>query len=219
MKQTNLFIAAVVLLLAAFIGGTLFYSTQKQEGAARLADDNRAVLARDHSPSHGPDDAPVEIVEFFDPACGTCRDFYFRVKGDILAADPEGIRLVLRYAPFHTGSDKVVAVLEAARRQDRFWPALEALLSAQDAWVDNHIAQVDRVWPLLEGLGLDLERVRADMAAPEIARLIQQDLADADALGVTMTPEYFVNGRPLPSFGYAQLRELVAQARQESRGR
>lgn len=67
-----------------------------------------------HSPALGRADAPVVIVEFLDPACGTCRDFYPFVK-QMMAANPEKIRLVLRYAPFHQGSDRVVAMLEAAR--------------------------------------------------------------------------------------------------------
>ena len=130
----------------------------------------------------------------------------------MMAANPDRIRLVLRYAPFHNGSDRVVAVLEAARKQGKFWPALEALLAAQAAWAPNHRPQVELVWRHLEGLGLDLERVRADMAAPEIARVIAQDLDDARVLNVTKTPEFFVNGKPLPSFGYEQLKDLVDQA-------
>ncbi len=47
------------------------------------------------------------------------------------------------------------------------------------------------------------------MNAPEIAKLIEQDLADAKTLNVRKTPELFVNGKPLPSFGYDQLIELV----------
>jgi protein-disulfide isomerase len=47
------------------------------------------------------------------------------------------------------------------------------------------------------------------MQSPDIARAIAQDVADARTLNVTKTPEYFVNGRPLPSFGFEQLRTLV----------
>ena len=129
-----------------------------------------------------------------------------------MAANPGKIRLVLRYAPFHKGSDKVVAVLEATRKQGKFWPALEALLATQAGWAPNHTPQVDLVWKHLEGLGLDLDRVRADMAAPEIARVIAQDLEDARTLNVTKTPEYFVNGQPLPSFGFEQLKSLIEDA-------
>ena len=54
--------------------------------------------------------------------------------------------------------------------------------------------------------------MRQDMMSPEIAQIISRDLADASALNVTKTPEYFVNGRPLPSFGWTQLKALVDDA-------
>jgi protein-disulfide isomerase len=47
------------------------------------------------------------------------------------------------------------------------------------------------------------------MNSPAIAARMERDFADARALGVTQTPEYFVNGRPLPSFGLDELRALV----------
>jgi protein-disulfide isomerase len=56
---------------------------------------------------------------------------------------------------------------------------------------------------------LNIDQIRNDMNEPEIARLIDQDLADARTLNVRKTPEFFVNGKPLPSFGYDQLKELV----------
>lgn len=218
MKQKTIFIVSAVVLLLVFIVGTLLYTARKEDQAAQRADANRAALVRMHSPSLGKADAPVVIVEFLDPACETCRAFYPLVK-QMLAANPDRIRLVLRYAPFHDGSDKVVAVLEAARRQGKLWPALEALLAAQARWAPHHTPQVALVWQHLEGLGLNLERVRADVNAPEIGRLIAQDLEDARTLNVTKTPEFFVNGRPLPSFGYEQLRKLVDDALEETRRR
>jgi protein-disulfide isomerase len=165
---------------------------------------------RDYSPVLGPADAKVEIVEFFDPACETCRRFYPFVK-EILAAEPERVRLVLRYAPFHQNSDYVVALLEAARMQGKYWETLEALLESQDAWVVHHTVQPQQAWMQVQNLGLDLERLQHDMQSPEIAALIRQELADADTLKVMKTPEFFVNGKPLPSFGFEQLQALVQQ--------
>ncbi len=138
-------------------------------------------------------DAPVHIVEFFDPACGTCREFYPLVK-NLMAAHPGKIRLTMRYAPFHPGSDQVVKVMEAARKQGQFQQTLEALFSSQTVWVQNHTAQVDLIWSPLGGLGLDMERIKSDMISPEIARTIAQDLANAKTMNITMTPEY--TGRP-----------------------
>ena len=49
------------------------------------------------------------------------------------------------------------------------------------------------------------------MTAPDIQQAVQQDLKDANTLGVSQTPEYFVNGRALPSFGFEQLQQLVSE--------
>lgn len=210
MKKT-LFITAAVILLLVFVGGAIFYGTQKTEQAGQLADENKSALVREHSRVLGHADARVEIVEFIDPACGTCRDFYPLVK-QMLAAHPDRIRLVLRYAPFHQNADYVVALVEAAGKQGKYWETLEALLAAQGDWVMNHAVQPERVWRHVEGLGLDLTQLRSDMDAPEIARLIAQDLEDVNALKITQTPEFFVNGKPLPSFGYEPLKKLVDEA-------
>ena len=211
MKQKTLFITAAATLLLIFVSGTLIYKSEKVDGAAQLAQRNSPNLVRMHSPMLGRADAPVVIVEFLDPACETCRTFYPLVK-KIMAEHPDRIRLVLRHAPFHQGSDRVVAVLEAARIQGKFWPALEALLAAQSSWTQHHTANVDLVWRHLEGLGLNLDLVRADMATPGVAAVIAQDLADARTLKVTRTPGFFVNGKPLVNFGYEQLQKLVNDA-------
>jgi len=207
MKQKTIFITALVVLALLFAGGVQFYRSQKAEETARTAAIKEA-LVRIHSPTIGKADARVHIVEFFDPACGTCAAFYPLVK-KLMAAHPDDIRLTLRYAPFHPGSDEVVKALEASRKQGKYWQALESLLAAQPAWVQNHHAHAELAWPYLARAGLDTEALKSDMQSPDIARLISQDLEDAKTLEVMQTPEYFVNGRPLPSFGFEQLRNLV----------
>lgn len=218
MKQKTLFVVSAIGLLLAFVAGALFYAGQREKAANQLAETNRTALVRMHSPTLGKADAPVVIVEFIDPACETCAAFYPKVK-QMMAANPDRIRLVLRYAPFHPGSDKVVTMLEAARRQGKFWPALEALLANQAAWTANHKADPEKAWKQVDGIGLNMEQMAFDLTSPDIDSVIKQDLADAKTLNVTMTPEYFVNGKPLPSFGLEQLKELVDQALADSRAR
>jgi len=218
MKQKTVFVISAIVLLLVFTAGILFYNAQQEKAANQLAETNRAALARMHSPTLGRADAPVVIVEFFDPACETCREFYPLVK-QMMAANPDKVRIVLRYAPFHDGSDKVVGMLEAARKQGKFWPALELLLARQSEWTRHHAADPEGAWKLLSGIGLNMEQMAFDMTSPEIASVIAQDLADAKTLNVTMTPEYFVNGKPLPSFGFEQLKALVDQALADSSAR
>jgi hypothetical protein len=53
-----------------------------------------------------------------------------------MADYPNDIRLVIRYAAFHKGSDEVERILEMARKQNKFVPVLEAVLVAQPEWAD-----------------------------------------------------------------------------------
>lgn len=211
MKQKSIFIAAVALLILAFSGGAFLYQQQQAEAAAQRAQQNMTALVRADAPSFGDASAPVHIVEFFDPACGTCREFHPMVKA-LMAEHPGKIRLSLRYAPFHPGSDAVVKLLEASRKQGKFETTLEALFARQEAWVQNHTAYPQLLGPLLTPLGLDLAQLQNDANTPEISSVIARDLMDAKALNVTMTPEYFVNGQPLPQFGFSELKQLVADA-------
>jgi len=218
MKQKTIFIVAAILMVLGFVLSVVLYTSQKEDAANQLAETNSAALIRMHSPTVGKSDAPVTIVEFLDPACETCRKFYPLVK-QIMADNPDKIRIVLRYAPFHDGSDKVVAMLEGARHQGKFWEALEILLSFQSGWTKHHAANPEAAWQVLRRIGLNMEQMNKDMNSAETASVIAQDLADAKTLNVTMTPEFFVNGKPLPSFGFDQLKALIDEALEDSNAR
>ena len=154
------------------------------------------------------DDAKVYLIKFTDPACETCSAFHPYVK-KLMAAHPGRIKLVIRYNPLHEGADYPVKILEAARKQGKFWETMEILYRTQGHWTSHHIVQPQKIWRILSMAGLDIEKIRKDMNDPSIQERIEQDLADAKALGVTKTPGFFVNGKPLTSFGRSQLRQLV----------
>lgn len=196
------------LLLIVFAIAVLIYNEKKTDELGDLAARNAEYLMRDYSPTIGDPNAKVTIVEFFDPACETCKAFYPLVK-QIMAANPGRIKLVLRYLPLHKGSDYVVTFLEAARNQNKFWETLEIIYATQASWASHHNPQPQKLWSLLLGSGLDLSKNREDMALPVISQRIQQDLADAQQLQVSKTPGFFVNGKPLVQFGYEQLQDLV----------
>lgn len=211
MKQKTVLLATAGLLLAIFVTASLLYKRGQAEEAIRLATQHSAHLVRPYSPTLGADNASVLIVEFFDPACGTCQAFYAPLK-HLLEEHSGKLKLVLRYAPFQIGSEQIVALLEAARRQDKFWPVLDVLMETQDEWKPQHEAELELAWKHLAGLGLDLDRLRQDMADPEIARRIAQDQEDAARLKVDTTPDYYVNGKPLPGFGFNVLKQTVETA-------
>ena len=167
-----------------------------------------AALMSKHSPSLGPAEAKVQIVEFIDPACEGCRAFYPIVKAT-MAEYPGKIRLTVRHVAFHRGADYPVKVLEAARKQGKYWEVLDALFAKQSIWAVNHKADPRLVMESIKGLGLDLPRLEQDMNSPEVAKLMQQDMADAKALKVAQTPDFYVNGKHLNPFGVKEFRALV----------
>ena len=211
MNTRKLLALAVLLILGlAFYFGMDAYSDRTQaEQDTRIAVEG-SRLVRMHTPIIGPQNAPVTIVEFFDPACETCRAFYPIVK-QIMAQHPDKVRLALRYAPFHHGSDQVVKLIEAARKQGLYTPVLEALLATQPEWADHAAPNIGIAFEAAARAGLDMERARQDMETPEIQAVLAQDIEDLTALQVSKTPTFFVNGRSLPSFGPEQLARLVAE--------
>lgn len=216
MKKHVLIVCSSAVLVLLFAVGSYFYTTQQEKKFGFLAQENASLFVREHAQTLGDKEATVYLVEFFDPACETCSAFYPIVK-NLMAAYPGKIKLVMRYAPFHEGADYFVKILEAARRQGKYWETLEAMYQSQHYWASHHNPQPHLVWQFLGNIGLDLEKIKTEMNDPAIVRMIEQDLADAKTLNVRKTPGFFVNGKPLTSFGEQQLRDLVAAEMQTNK--
>lgn len=209
-KKVSIILGIFALVAIVFAVGSYFYSSQAHQEASQKARSGADRMERDYSPSLGRDDAPVTLVEFLDPECESCRAFYPYVK-EILNSYPEQVRLVVRYVPFHQNSKLVIRILEASRKQDRYWQTLDLLFQTQPQWGNHQNPQPERIWDFLPALGMDLDRLRDDMKDPNIDRIITQDQEDAAALEVKYTPTFFVNGKPLPNFGLQELVELVRE--------
>ncbi len=208
MKKNTIVIASAILFVVLFIVAASFYNSQKDKELSSSSLANMEYVQRDYSPKMGPPDAKVTIVEFFDPACGTCSAFYPLVK-KLMRAHPGKVNLVLRYLPLHTNSDVIVSIFEAARLQGRFRQTLEFAYKMRDSWIEHHTSIPEKFWAQLAERGFDMDKLYVDMQSAEIAKRIKQDSLDAQQLKVSKTPGFFVNGKPLVHFGYEQLKELV----------
>ena len=209
MTRRHIVFLSALIALAVFAAAVFLYQRHTLRAAALQASEQAGAMVRPHSPVVGPVNAPVTIVEFFDPACEACKAFHPRVK-QILAAFPRETRLVIRYTPFHReASVEAVKILEAARVQGKFEPMLEALLVGQRAWTGQGAKAADRAWALAQSAGLDLEQARQHVASGAVDTLLAQDVSDLKAIGVRATPTFFVNGKPLPSTDPEQLHEVV----------
>jgi len=211
MNRRGLILSVLALGAAGFGGATWFAIRPGPVAEAEpVAPELAEAMIRPYSPILGPADAPVTIVEFFDPACEACRAFHPIVK-DIMAEHGEAVRVVIRYTPFHgAASEEAIRVLEAARMQDVYVPVLEAVLREQPRWASHGAPEPGLILQIAATAGLDAEAARTQMLAPGVVAILNQDRADVEAVGIRQTPTFFVNGKPLDPFGEAELRRLVA---------
>src|SRR5690606_12875209 len=97
-KEAKILIGILILAVIAVVIGSSYYRSEVQKAPA--ADSNvLELLVREDSPSLGPADAKVTVVEFYDPECESCAAFAPQVKG--LMNDFPQVCFVFRYAAFH----------------------------------------------------------------------------------------------------------------------
>jgi len=209
-RRGSIIALSAAILVIALVATTLMNMGKDTEPAHDEDMARQAALASEHSPTLGDANAKVHIVEFLDPACETCALFFPMVK-NWMKEVPGQMRLSVRHVAFHEGSDYAVKVLEASRKQNKYWETLETLLATQQQWTRHHTVQPENIGPAIASVGLDMEQLLADMNSMEVLARMEQDKKDSIFLKVSATPEYFVNGRPLPSFGQQQLANLVRE--------
>ena len=153
MNKQWIVVTSVVAVVVAFMAGAVVFKGREAQQVSQAAQSNSDALVRASSPVFGNPAAKVTIVEFFDPACETCRAFYPLVKTMVNSSFGQ-VRLVVRHAPLHQGSDTAVKILEAARLQGQYWPAVERALAGQPQWAAHGNARPELIWDLITDLGL-----------------------------------------------------------------
>jgi Na+/H+ antiporter NhaA len=152
-----------------------------------LADD--VDPARDHI--RGAHDALVTLVEYGDFECPYCGRAESVVR-ELLESFDDDLRYVWRHLPLgdvHPGAQLAAEASEAAAAQGRFWELYDALLAHQDTLTAPDLRRH------AEALGLDVDRFWEDLRRHEHAPRVAEDVASADASGVSGTPTFFINGR------------------------
>ncbi len=205
--------AAIVLAgsLVCFAVFATFFGPPGPAPTDGAAAASRELLVRAHSPTKGPDSAPVTIVEFLDPECESCRAMH-PIVNDVLAEYRDRVRLVIRYMPLHQSSVLAAASLEEARELGKYDAALDVLFEKQPTWGSHQEPKPELIATYLAELGIDPARLQREYVVPKHLWKIERDQADGQALGVRGTPEFFVNGVRLSELGYRPLKQAIDRA-------
>jgi protein-disulfide isomerase/uncharacterized membrane protein len=201
---TNLLIVAGVLTLYG-----LFASQHAADGKAQL-ERIQQVFARSQPrtvtsqgyPEIGPAAAAMTVIEFSDFRCPFCRRTADIVK-IVAANNRDRARFVFRHFPLdtscnpriqrnlHAGACELAYGSVCAHEQGKFWEFHDQAFLA-DGRIDR--AALERIG---EEIGLDIGLFRTCLASPHPRNVVQRDIQEASALGVTSTPTFFFNGLPL----------------------
>ncbi|WP_291730433.1 DsbA family protein [Leisingera sp. F5] len=182
-------------------------------GAAQtVLENNRDTLERDpNAPVLGNPEGDVTVVEFFDYNCPYCRRAMATVQG--LLKDDANVRLVYREWPIlGDGSVFAARAALASRKQGKYEEFHWALMGMQGRATEASVIRIARE------TGLDVERLRRDMDAPEVEEHIATSMALSRKLGFNGTPSFVIGDNLVPGFvEQPQLYELVNQAREAAK--
>ena len=180
------------IILESVAGMEARQKAGKDAAAAAALVEHRQALERNAAdPVLGNPDGDVTIAEFFDYQCGYCKT----MTGPLmeLVRDDGRIRLVLKEFPI-LGPESALAARAslAAGRQGKYEPFHMALMGLRGRLNEGAI------WQVAAETGLDLERLRQDMASPEVNAVIEANYRLAQALGIEGTPAFAIGDALVP---------------------
>jgi protein-disulfide isomerase len=164
---------------------------QAEKLKVAIAENAAEIYRQPEAAVAGNPDGDITVVEFFDYNCGYCKRGLDDVV-KLVESDPK-VRVVFKELPILSkGSEEAALVALAARRQGKYWDVHRALLSAK-----GHMDQAAAL-RIAEKLGLDMDKLKADMASPEVKAEVEHSEALAKKMGVNGTPHFLVGDRAIP---------------------
>ena len=200
---------AGIILVGAGLGLWWFYgnSNDQQPG------DSDVLGLTENEWIHGNSEAPVILVEYADFQCPACGVYYAWVKN--LEQDfPDSLAVVFRHFPLssiHFNALPAARAAESAGKQDKFWEMHDVIFENQQEWSTSSDAEsVFRDYA--DRLGLNVEQFLTDYNSKSFDAKIKNNLNSGEALGVSGTPTFFLNGAKINNpRSYDEFRKMIEQ--------
>ncbi|AKK08048.1 thioredoxin domain-containing protein [Corynebacterium testudinoris] len=165
------------------------------------------LLVREDSPRLSDGEEAV-FVEFLDFECESCIALYPVIE-DLRAEYGDRVTFVVRHMPLHANSVNAALAAEAAGEQGQFEQMYQKLFETDHEWGHQSSSQKDTFFGYAEDLGLDMDRFRKDVDDPATLARIEQSQHDAQSVGVTGTPTFFLDGQRLDPVSVSDLHASV----------
>jgi protein-disulfide isomerase len=180
----------------------------RDKAAAALVTRKKEVFEDPDAPVAGNPKGDVTLVEFFDYRCPYCKQVQSSVEA--LLAEDKQLRFVYKEFPVLGPASKIAAQAALAARKQGKYDAMHRELMAMKGQIDEAA-----VFKAAGSVGLDVERLKRDMATPEIDRMLKANAGLAEALEISGTPAFVVGDEIVPgAISLSTMRQLVEAARQ-----
>lgn len=182
-------------------------SDAKEKAASTIADRQKEIFDDPATPVGGNKEGDISLVEFFDYQCPYCK----RVQPALerLAQKDKGLRLVYKEFPILGPASVVAARAALAAGLQGKYDAFHAAMMART----GHITD-EAVYEVAQSVGLDVERLKHDMAAPQIKADLKANRELARELAISGTPAFVIGRQVIPgAVSLEDLQQLVADAR------
>ena len=170
----------------------------------------RSKLHVGTSPSLGPEDAKITLIEFADFECPSCRQLDLVLR-ELLPRHPE-VRLVFKHYPLtdiHPWAMTAAIASQCAYQQSpaAFWKIHDAIFDSQDVISPSNVW--DKMLDLANQQGLNAELYKACMINPETASQVKATIEEGHVLSITATPTTFVNARRVVGPDKAMIEQYI----------
>jgi protein-disulfide isomerase len=133
----------------------------------------------------------ITLVEFFDYNCGKSRKAFNEIVG--LTKEEKDLRVVFVEFPILSEDSRVASQAAIASvKQDKYWEFHSALMAHKGPITS------EAVFKVAGDVGLDVEKLKTDMQAPEVDAEIEKNLQLGTAMGIQGTPAFFVGDEAIP---------------------
>jgi protein-disulfide isomerase len=184
---------------------------QSERTALAIKQNATEIFRPTGSPVVGNAKGDVTVIEFFDYNCPYCKKAFHEVAQ--LVEKDKQVKLILKEFPILSkGSEEAAKVALAAKIQGKYWEFHRAMQEAQG---QTNEAAALRV---AEKVGLDMAKVRKDMASADVKKEIDETRALAAKLGIQGTPHFLVGDRVIPGAPenlLEQMQKTVMEVRKE----
>lgn len=207
----NLKISLVMVVLAIGVALIAANAGDGNDAATATSDASATPVVRPDSQRLSTGDSDVTFVEFLDFECEACRAAHPAVE-QLREEYGDRVTFVVRNFPLHANSEAAARAAEGAAEQGKFEEMYDLLFETQPEWGEQQASQEEVFFGFAEDLDLDMEEFRAVYDDPATLEKIRRDKADGQALGVTGTPSFFLDGEKLEVQSFEELVERLEQA-------